>query len=297
MPQTYNPTTKDGRAVAEDNELKVLMALKHFGHLRRQEVAMSCWPRSSANSAYAMAARTVKRMLKSGLILEKVNSLGGKSLILAAKGVTRLRDQDIAALEGYELAFDGPQFFHRLLGTNYLLERARVGDAVFGEYAILKGAAPIDKEYVRERFKKVPDGLIVRNGELEGYRSTDKVVDWVEVESAYKPYDEVKKALSLFRSTSQLTRNGGYYLGKLVFVYDSRQKHDRQILRHIKRFLVEFSATLDPEQVLREIILARCIVDAPFTWHGMEEATAAELLSAAGDLGPDIETTLPDSSY
>ncbi|PNG50102.1 MULTISPECIES: hypothetical protein [unclassified Variovorax] len=286
MPQPYTPTTKDGRAVADENELRILKALRHFGHLRRQEVASAVWPRSSGTSAYVMAGRTVKRMLSKGMLLEKANTLGGYSLVLASKGVARLKDFDIVAQEGYELAFNGPQFFHRTLGTNYLIERARAGDEIFGEYALLKGWSPVDKEYVRERFRKIPDGLIVYSGATAGFTDGTRVADWVEVESAFKPYEEVKKALELLTRDSQLTKSGGLLLNKLVFVYDSRHKHDKQLLRYIAKFLKEYPG-LTPELVLAEIILARCFVDVPFSWHGVEETTALDLMRAAGDLDTD----------
>lgn len=292
MPIAYKPTTKDGRAIAEENEIRVLEAVRHFGHLRRQEIAMAVWPRSSVKSAYVMAWRTIKRMLEQNLLLEKANTLGGYSLVLAAKGVARLRDLDIASQEGYELAFNGPQFFHRTLGTNYLLERARAGDSIYGEYSLLKGWSPLDKEYVRDRFRKIPDGLIVHSGAAAGLRDGTRVADWVEVESAFKPYEEVRKALALLTMDSQLTRDGTVLLNKLVFVYDSRHKHDKQLLRYIARFLKEVPS-LSADLVLAEIVLARCFVDVPFTWRGVEERTALDLMRDMNNLsdGPDLSQT------
>ncbi|KWU17890.1 hypothetical protein [Burkholderia cenocepacia] len=294
MPLAYTPTAKDGRAVADDNELRVLQAVRHFGHLRRQEVATAAWPRSPARSAYVMAWRTIRRMLEQSLLLEKANSLGGYSLVLAAKGVARLRDHDIAAQEGYELAFNGPQFFHRTLGTNYLLERARAGDSIYGEYALLKGWSPLDKEYVRDRFRKIPDGLIVHSGASAGLRDGTRVADWVEVESAFKPYEEVRKALALLTMDSQLTRDGGVLLNKLVFVFDSRHKHDRQLMRYISKFLKEVPH-LSPDLVLNEIVLARCFVDVPFSWHGVEERTALDLMKETANFGDDLGALASDS--
>lgn len=288
MPYPYNPTQKDGRTVADDNEVRVLTTIRHFGHLRRQEVASAVWPTSSSKSAYVMAARTVRRMLEKGLILERPNSLGGFSLVLAAKGVTRLKDYDIVAQEGYDLAFNGPQFFHRTLGTNYLIERARAGDEIFGEYALLKSWSPLDKNYVREKFKKIPDGLIVYSGARAGLTGTTRVADWVEVESAFKSYEEVKKALELFTRQSTLNKEESVLLNKLVFVYDSRHKHDRVLLRYMAKFLKE-NPSISAEQVLSDIVMARCIVDVPFTWHGVEERTALDLMLEAGTLGIDLE--------
>lgn len=286
MPVPYFPTTKDGRAVSQDNRLRVLQAVRHFGHLRRQEIAMAAWPRSSSRSAYIMAARTVRQMLAEGLLLERINSLGGASLVLAARGVSRLRDMDIKAQEGYELAFDGPQFFHRTLGTCYLLEKARAGDEVFGEYALMRGWSPVDMGYAREHFLKVPDGLVVYSGASLGLRDGVRLVDWVEVESAAKPYDEIKKALRILAVNSSMNKAGTLVLNKLVFVCDSRQRHEQQILRHIKRFLTE-NPQLSYPLLTQEIIIARCFVDVPLAWHGVEELVAYELMR---DMDPDSGT-------
>lgn len=295
MPYPYNPTKLDGRTVAAENELRVLLNIRHFGHLRRQEIAAATWPKSTGKSAYVMAARTIKRMVETGLILERPNSLGGFSLVLASKGVARLREMDVNAQAGYDLAFNGPQFFHRTLGTNYLIERARAGNEIFGEYALLKSWSPLDKEYVKDTFKKIPDGLILYPGDRVGLSDNSRIADWIEVESAFKSYDEVKKALELFKRQSTLTKDEKVSLNKLVFVYDSRQRHDRVLLRYMQRFLKE-NPSLSPEHVLSEIILARCFIDIPFTWHGVEERSALDLMRDAGDLGTDEDETAFDTN-
>lgn len=292
MPIPYNPTRRDGRAVALENEIRVLKAVRHFGHLRRQEIAMAAWPKSSEKSAYIMAWRTVNRLLKAGLLLERQNSLGGRSLVLGARGVARLRDLDIRAHEGYELAFDGPQFFHRTLGTAYLLEKARNGNEVFGEYAILRGWSPLTREYTSERFRKIPDGLVFYSGTAVGVRADVRLADWVEVESAFKEYDEIKRALAILTKNATLTEDGSVVLNKLVFVFDARQRHDRQILRYVKKFLQE-NPHLDPQLVMEEIVLARCFVDVPFTWHGVQEVTAWDVISSGAMAVGDLDS-MPD---
>lgn len=278
MPIPYFPTRRDGRHVKEVNEIRVLKALRLFGHLRRQELAVAVWPKSSSSSAYIMACRTVKELVRKELILLRRNSLNGESFVLSAKGVSHLLVmEELVAQEGYNLAFDGPQFFHRTLGTSYLLEKARGGHEVFGEYAVIKGMAPVTREFLRTKYKKVPDGLIVYSSELMGYTGGLRAADWVEVESAYKNYDELEKALSLLTKNTELTAKGDLVLNKLVFVYDSRQKHDRFILRAIKQFLKNHPE-LTPEVFLAEIILARCFVEPPFAWQGVSESTALELI-------------------
>lgn len=288
MPVPYNPTPKDGRSVAETNDLKILRALRLFGHLRRQELAIGCWPASSPKSAYIMACRTVKRMVKAGLILEKDNTLGGKSLVLASKGVAKLKDLDMNAQEGYDLAFDGPQFFHRTLGNSYMLDKARTGCEVFGEYALLKGYSPVHRDFVRDKFNKIPDGLIVYSSKTLGFKDGLRGADWVEVESAYKSYEDIRKALLLLTRGSELNNAGDVTLNKLVFVFDGRQKHERTILRAIKQFLKE-KPELSPEIILSEIILAKCFVEPPFVWHGVVENSAADLFKLPGNSLDDSE--------
>lgn len=278
MPIPYFPTQKDGRHVSELNDLKVLKALRLFGHLRRQELALGLWPGSSPQSAYIMACRTVNRLLDKECILEKKNSLGGNSLVLAAKGVSLLRSrEDLVAQEGYTLAFDGPQFFHRTLGTTYLMEKAKRGHEVFGEYAVIKGMAPVKRDFLRQKFQKVPDGLIVYGSDVMGLKDGVRSADWVEVESAYKTYDELEKSMALLTKNSELSASGNLIMNKLVFVYDSRQKHDRPVLRAAKQFLKN-NPHLSPEVFLAEIVLARCFVEPPLAWKGYVESTALELI-------------------
>lgn len=256
---------------------------------------MAVWPNSPANSAYIMSCRTTTRLLKAAMLLERPNILGGFSLILGAKGVKRLKDADLVSQEGYELAFDGPQFFHRTVGTCYLLEKARAGSEVFGEYSLLKGWAPVKKDFVRDTFKKIPDGLIVYSGEHLGLRQGMRAADWVEVESAYKPYDELRKGLSILRKQSSLNQNDTLTLNKLVFVYDSRQNHEKHILRAINQFLKEHPE-LGRTEILESIVLAKCFIDPPFVWHGVLEKSALELLGEPlyEDLSTDQELELLD---
>jgi hypothetical protein len=300
MPIAYNPTSKDGRSVAETNDLRVLKAVRIFGHLRRQELAMAVWPKSSPKSASIMAWRTTARLLKAEMLLERDNILGGKSLILGAKGVARLKDANLEAQEGYELAFNGPQFFHRTLGTSYLLHKAKDGSAVFGEYALLKKSSrnwsPLDKDYLRSMFNKIPDGLIMYSGKPFGLKDGISPADWVEVESAYKPYEELKKALDLTNGATQsLNKSGSVVLNKVVFVYDARQGHEKYILRAISQFLKEElpkHPRLTREGVLSEIVLAKCLIEPPLVWHGVIEQSALDLMNGTSlaDLQEDLDT-------
>jgi hypothetical protein len=267
-----NKTTVDGRKVADDNEMTVLVCVRFYGHLRRSEVARAVWPQSSPASARIMAQRTVKRMLKKGYLIERPNALGGMSLILAAKGVAKLRDAGLEAQEGYDLtSVTGPQFFHRTVGTRYLIERHSQGHRPYGEYAISKGWAPVGKLELAERFGKIPDGLVTVPGPDRGYAQHIVAADWVEVESSYKPEDELDRIFSVaWQVGSWLNTAETVMLDRVLFVYDIRQRHESMILNSLKRYLREHPVH-NPEEILQSIALVRCELDPPLVWRGHEE--------------------------
>ena len=254
---------------------------------------MAVWPRSSARSAYVMAWRTITRLLKEGELAERQNTLGGGSLVLTARGVARLKDLDIQAQEGFELKYNGPQFFHRTLGTCYLLERARDGAEVFGEYSILRSWAPVKRDFAKERFGKIPDGLILHDGKKLGMRDGLSIADWVEVESAFKPYEDAAKALSLFTKSAALNKSGSITLNKLIFVVDSRQRHHKQLLRYVKKFLSE-TPNVSADAVLDEVLIAICDIDPPFIWKGVDEYSVRDLLTDAAQKNQSLDDA-PDA--
>ena len=55
------------------------------------------------------------------------------------------------------------------------------------------------------------------------------------------------------QASEVVASDGSVVLNKLVFVFDARQRHDRQILRYVKKFLQE-NPHLDPQLVMEEIV-------------------------------------------
>lgn len=275
-----NPTRIDGRDVAEANELSVLKFVRVFGHLRRTEIAMAVWPGSPPQSAKKMCATTVTRMLGKGLLVERPNILGSMSLALTGKGAAWLKLEELEANESGSLSsIAGPQFFHRTVGTCYLLEKARRGAEVFGEYSIIKGWAPVTRAEFSEQYRKNPDGLIVVPGNERGYAPSVSTVDWVEVESSYKPDADLEKIFAIaWQVGTWLDLKETILLDRVVFVYDLRQKHESAILTHLRRYLKEHP--LDhAERVLSSIVLVRAKIATPLVWEGYEEVTAWAALS------------------
>jgi len=280
MPLAYNPTSINGCTVADRNEIEVLKAVRYFGHLRRNEVARAVWPRSSHRSAYLMAQRTVKRMVDKGYLLERANTLGGMSLVLASRGVAKLRECDISAVEGYDMSsISGPQFFHRTMGTCFLIDRSRNDEMVFGEYAVARNWAPLTTEMLKQQYQKIPDGITVSAGAARGYAEGFRALDWIEVESAFKPEAELLKIIRLgLRLPEPVLNTPNLVLDQVVFVYDTRQGHEARILRTLRGYLREHPEARDPER-LSHIVLARAHIDVPMQWHGVSEHTAWELLN------------------
>lgn len=295
-PIPYHATALDGREVAQHNELAVLRAVRLFGHLRRSELAMAVWPRTSLKSARNMCQLTVQRMLTSGLLLERPNILGGRSLVLAAKGVSRLRDNGVVdALEGYDLSgIAGGQFFHRTLGTCYLLECARNHASVFGEYALVRGYAPLTREFFALNYDKVPDGLVFVPGQTRGYDNSITCVDWVEVESAYKPDEELQKIVALALKVGEyLSTKQRLLLDRVVFVYDTRQRHEAAIQTALVRSQHQIASGSE-QQVLESVRMVRAHVSFPLVWRGCTELSAWKLITAPEDTRdptPDFPTS------
>jgi len=269
---------------AEYNELRVLNLVREFGHVRRSEIARAVWPKSSPRVAKKMAQRTVARLLASGQLLEKPNALGGRSLVLAGRGAQRLRDWGIDAQDGYDLtSVAGPQFFHRTLGTRYLIERMARGHQAFGEYALSKGWGPIGRGELAERFSKIPDGIVLVPGKERGYDSTVLAADWVEVESSYKPEEELERIFAVaWRVGSWLNTAETLLLDRVLFVYDARHRHENMILGSLKRYLAAHPDS-NPD-LLSSIVLVRCSIDLPLVWRGYQELDSAHLLSLNSSL-------------
>jgi hypothetical protein len=211
-------------------------------------------------------------------VLERRNALGGRSFLLARAGVNRLVSRGLEAEPGYDLSsISGPQFYHRTLGTRYLIERGLSGHDSFGEYALCKGWGPTTHAHLRERFGRTPDGLILVPGSEHGYCIDAPAVDWIEVESSVKPTRELERILSMaWRHLGEsLDEQMTMILDRLLFVYSAEQGHELRIVRALKRFA---SANPCPDQFLASIVLVRCAIDPPLVWRGCEETSCATLL-------------------
>lgn len=226
---------KDGQIAADENELGSLLSIGHFGHLRTSEIAVAVWPDSPQESGQKMARRTLKRLLDAKEILDRPNSLGGTSFVLTKRGATRLQSYGFGYSDGYDIqGVQGPTFWHRTLATAFLVSQAK--DAtVLGEYAIAKAKHALGKTRLQERYKKLPDGLILTPGKTLGF-AVDFVASWVEVESSFKPDQELEKMLGQAWQLGHFMDPGErVLLDDMILAYDVRAGHEARLIKTAKR--------------------------------------------------------------
>lgn len=276
--QTYIPA--DGRLIAYENEIKVLEAVNLFGHLRRSDIAAAVWPLSPPESGLRMCGRTLKRLLESGDLIDKPNTHGSMSVVLTPKGARRLKGLGVDADDGRKLSsVDGSQFYHRTLGTRYLIDKMSDTNKVYGEYAFTKGRAPVSRAHMSERFHKYPDGLIISPGDERGYNSDITAADWVEVESTIKNDDDYEKMMRIaLKVGTWLNASETCVLDRVVFVFDVRQRHQAALTSYLKRHIVSKFDKDYALAILQSIVFARVHVRIPLVWEKVQEVTAAQAM-------------------
>lgn len=294
---------KEGRLAAHENGLRVLRALDFFGYLGRREIARAAWPNSPPSSAYVMATRTVTRLRALGWVGEGKNVIGGTSFFVTAEGARMLglhsnaEPDATAPRSGRSRGYDGPQFLHRMIGTNYLIDKQNEGLRVVSEIALIRGYAGLSRDLFRKHYDKVPDGLVLRP-DPEAEKGA-WLVDWVEVENAYKPYAELRACLGMFQRSGGIPGVRSMSLGALVFVVpgDPSRRHEKAVMRAVNRFLEEKPRTLegqhelDPDLVRKNVHIETCHVAVPFKYDGHTGTDAYRLqnLSRFADKGMGYE--------
>jgi len=124
---------KDGRAIAHDNEVRVLRALHRFGWLRTRDLAALVWqrwqarplsepdfrPPTASASGLRMAQRTMCRLFKARQVLRSQAPNGSVIYALAEAGARRLQRLGVPAKSGKDLvrSFSSAQFRHRCIAN------------------------------------------------------------------------------------------------------------------------------------------------------------------------------------
>lgn len=223
-PKPRQTPRKSGREIARANELKAMQAVARFGHLRIAELARAVWP--LARYGEQLARRTAARLVGQGLLLERRNALGAKSLCLTRGGAAWLDARGVDAQHTLDLSsVTGSTFFHRTLATRYLIERQVEGFQVAGEYQLLRRKTPFPIDALVKALRKLPDGMVWQR-RADGTAS----IEVVEQEAAAKARQELDKCLRAAEFVGQsLDTEGRYRIAGLVFVFDRELNHARRI--------------------------------------------------------------------
>lgn len=214
-----------GCEIARRNELKCMKAVAQFGHLRIVELARAVWP--TARYGEQLARRTAARLVESGLLLERRNALGSRSLCITRGGAAWLDARGIEAQHTLDLSsVAGSTFFHRTLATRYLIERLVDGLQVAGEYQLLRRKTPFPIDSLVKSLRKLPDGMVWQR------KPDGKVaIEWVEQEAAAKATKELERCLRVAELVGRaLDSDSAYRLAGLVFVFDQELNHARRIV-------------------------------------------------------------------
>ncbi|MGZ3182073.1 MAG: hypothetical protein ACXU8N_06490 [Telluria sp.] len=260
------PIRQCGRQIAMENEIAVLTVIRQFGHLRTAEIAAAVWP--DAKYSEQLAQRTLRRLAAKSEVLQRVNTLASRSWVLAAGGASRLELFGTSARHGRDIVgVAGSTFVHRTLATAYLVHRATLGDASYGEYALAHGLGPVTRQQLTGQFNKAPDGLTVRGAQAY----------WVEVEASAKPLDELKSVLRVAERVGQpLSKGAAISLAGLHIVFDRRQDHGRRIVRAAREQWGDLPRQLQ-ENMCSRITVVLADVRAPLRISGFENLSLLSL--------------------
>lgn len=246
----------------------LLVLLSQYSHLRPHEVAMALF--GAARYGQQLAQRLLRVAAKAGLILARANAIGGTSWVLAERGVARLELQGHRARHGRDIVgVAGATFLHRTLATQYLVHRAKGAAAVFGEYAIAHGLAPLSREAMSARYHKLADGLVIYG--------TDRglVADVVEVEASSKPMAELVGVLGWAEVVgTPLGSPGTPTIARLVVVFDGSQGHARRLVRAARERWGHCGPS-EQQTAMRRVVLSAARLGPGHIWRGCEEKTLA----------------------
>jgi hypothetical protein len=241
------------------NRLRVLQTVAQHGHLRCADLA-TCWP--GAQYGEQMAQRTVRALVATGELKARANSLGGRSYILTRPGAAALDVRGIAARHGLDLAsVSGPTFTHNALTSRWCLHMAHQGYQVFSEYALVNGHAPITRAQLLQRFKKMPDAVLIRGDKL-----------WLcETESAPKATQELVRICALAEHVGRPVHPDlPFTLAGVYIVFNAEQNHAARIAKAAHERWWRYSAT-EQASLAGRITLSRVTLGLPLVWRGCAE--------------------------
>jgi len=261
--------TPDGRLVAEQNEQSVLNWLHRFGGLTTRQLARLVWRGKSAGKR--MAQRTIGRLERQGLVLQRSLFTGGNIYVLSEGGARLLRESgtpNVSARGHRDLSFRKPM--HRIIANDFLIDwrdrqidNATPNAAIWTEFEVQHRVAPYPEISINGKYK-IPDGMIQNDDELT----------WIEVENAYKGPKEIRRLMTtaarLFNENYSYPfrhKDTEYRINRLFFILP-HQSNFKTIANAICKSNLEFNA-------LKCTFLIKVTVTSGLVWRGIEAVNSA----------------------
>lgn len=222
-------TTKDGRVIARENEVRVLRALHRFGWLRTRDIAALVWQRWARNpigepslrpsmptaSGLRMAQRTLLRLREKRQVLSSRAPDGSLIYALAEAGARLMQQIGVTAVTGKDLmrTFSTAHYRHRCVANAIAVGAIIEGFRVATEREIAQGLWLGGEQGIA---RKKPD-VLIRSGDTAW---------WVEVERSRKnakDYAGLLRWLSTvaqdaFRAAGPMLLGEKVRWGKVLFV-------------------------------------------------------------------------------
>lgn len=253
----------------------ILLALRHFGHMRHRELSRLVWPTASDAVRETSASRLLKRLRDEGYLVRCINSVGSYSYVLGKRGAKEVSNLlNIPVFDGTRISgVQGRDVFHRTLGTAWLVEQLVAGREVMSEFAINSLGGDITRSDLLQHWGRTPDGLVLHEVRDEAGSFLHYNVDWLEVEASYKGRAHREKMMDVAWSVGrQLLPNSPYYLDRMVFLFEKASAHKVALLRSASEKLGATKQVVDdPEALLRSIALVDVDVSVPLTIQGFTE--------------------------
>lgn len=222
---------RDGRAVAQDNEARILRALQRFGWLRTRDLAVLVWQRWAARpptsgpslrpavatvTGLRMAQRTLKRMRERRLVLQANTPDGSVIYALAEGGARLLQQTGLPATTGKDLL--------RTFSASYYRHRCIANEVAIG--AIMEGfRAATEREIAQGLWLGGQKGFAGKRPDVLA-RGSGGAIWWVEVERSRKNASDYAHLLvwlsairqDAFRATGSKLLDEGLRWAKIIFI-------------------------------------------------------------------------------
>lgn len=297
MKLPYNPANNP-LDQSKANLFRALVAVHLFGHIRHAELARLMWPNSSTESRAKAASRYFKKLVAEKYLVRRLNSWCSYSYVLGLRGAMYVgRHLEEGSREGTRIGgVQGRGFFHRTLGTAWMVDQLLAGQDVYPEFSINSGRYTITRQALAQRWGKLPDGLVVREVHDDRGEVTHYAVDWLEVESTHKGLKERSRVMDMIWVLGKPLLDGlPMYLDRLILLYSADSGHEAMLVQSaITRWRQDGHQIDNPQDLLGSVIFVSADVAPPLSVRGFESQDLYTLMQRS-NLLPELSKPLTEA--